>query len=55
MTDNEAKETVEEADFGCPWNPFPKTSAWGRRIEELHREELARQKAENIAKARGGS
>lgn len=21
----------------CPWNPFPRTSKWGRQIEEQYR------------------
>lgn len=29
----------------CPWNPFPRSSEWGRKIEEYYREDQTRRRA----------
>jgi hypothetical protein len=26
----------------CPWNPFPRNSPWGQRVDELYRQDRSR-------------
>ena len=41
----EAMAETAHRNERCPWNPFPRDSEWGRKIDDWYRTDTMRQRA----------